>query len=115
MSSENEWDSAAAAVLQDLKDGADALSLSAARGHLSRDGHAQAFPAVHRTTATYARAINGNRVRLETAQGPSGLTTTKPAINRFFERLNGLGSVPPPQDLDRAHEKAARQLAAMGI
>jgi hypothetical protein len=102
-------------VLQDLKSGATAMSINAAREHLASDGQRPTLNTVHRYIRRGARSITGARVRLEVAQGPSGFITTGAAVARFFARLNNLSPIPQRHDPDRAHEKAERQLAALGI
>jgi hypothetical protein len=63
-----------------------------------------------------ATASNGARIRLETVRTPSGLRTSREAIQRFISALTNQG-LPPPTTASRRHqqEKAERELSEAGF
>ena len=65
-----------------------------------------------------ARAMNGDRVRLEVVKTPSGMMTSTEAIGRFIRRLTeptASVTAPTPNQRRQQIETAQRELAAAGI
>ena len=110
---------AAKAVLQDLEDGDEALSLkdSRARALLARTEKRRLdISVIYRYRTSGARAIDGSRVILETAILPGRIVTSARAISRFLSRLNGIdGIVNSRVTVDHAERAAERRLAAAGL
>jgi hypothetical protein len=62
--------------------------------------------------------VGKDGVKLETMRTPTGLTTTKSSVLRFFARLSrgdGGAAVTTPGRTRRAHERAERVLDAAGV
>jgi hypothetical protein len=97
-------------VLQDVMSGEPAYSLAQAGRHYPQQ--VSSPQAVHRHVREGLRAV-----RLGAALGPKGMFTTPSAIHRFFLRLSGVESMPVAASARsrRAHERAARELDAIGI
>lgn len=73
---------------------------------------------VYRHVQHGARAISGERVRLEAIKTPSGLRTSREAIQRFIERLTdpaASGSGRSPAHRRRAIEAAKTSLKLAGV
>lgn len=77
--------------------------------------------ALYRYVTRGARAVNGQRVRLETVKTPRGLATSREAIQRFIERLSdpdaaGRDSVVPTTSARRREAaRVDRALDGAGI
>jgi hypothetical protein len=73
---------------------------------------------VYRHVLRGALAVNGDRVKLEVVKTPSGLRTSREAIQRFVERLTNPGTstaAPTPAARRRAVAAANAELDAAGI
>ena len=82
-----------------------------------RPCHPSAF---YRYTTHGAKAVNGERVKLETAKTPRGLVTSREAIQRFIDRLTNPGTEDAghtliPATTRRQQTAVDRELAAIGI
>jgi hypothetical protein len=76
--------------------------------------------ALYRYVQRGARAVNGQRVRLEVVKTPRGLATSREAIQRFIERLsdpdaNGEINAPTTAARKRAQAAIDRELDLAGI
>jgi hypothetical protein len=60
---------------------------------------------LHRWVTTGARAVNGDRVRLEVVKTPAGRKTSREAIARFIHRLSD-PDLPVPTSRQRKKEQA---------
>jgi hypothetical protein len=76
--------------------------------------------ALYRYVQRGARAVNGQRVKLEVVKTPRGLATSRQAIQRFIERLsdpdaNGEINAPTTAARRRAEAAVDRELDEAGI
>lgn len=64
-----------------------------------------------------ARAVNGDRIKLESVKLPSGLCTSEEAIERFIARLTNphIDTNPTPNTRQRDVDGAVAELAAAGM
>src|SRR3954452_7840750 len=70
----------------------------------------------HRYVLHGARAVNGERVKLEVVKTPSGMRTSREAIVRFICRLtNPSAPIAAPQQRLRQIEAAEAELRAAGF
>jgi hypothetical protein len=73
---------------------------------------------VYRWVQIGARAVNGQRIRLEAIQLPTGLATSREAVARFIARLNDPDAdipEPTPAARRRQIDSAAAELEAAGF
>ena len=73
---------------------------------------------IYRYVQSVARAVNGERVKLEVVKRPSGMVTSIEAIGRFIERLtNPEISVnkPTPSQRRRQIDSARQRLVSCGM
>lgn len=98
------------------------IPLAEARSHPALRNPRTGKPAnpstVFRHAIHGAKAVNGERIRLETVKLPSGLVTSSEAIVRFISRLTDPeGDIPTPTPKQRQRELAAAsaELEAAGM
>jgi hypothetical protein len=111
----NPQESGAAAVLADIEAGSAPLTVPQVRGMLNgRNGTRPDIATVYRLLKRGARAVNGDRVVLESAKDTAGVITTAEAVKRFKRRLNNLEGLVPIRAAD-AEKLADARLAARGL
>lgn len=73
---------------------------------------------IYRYVQSGARAVNGERIKLEVVKHPSGMMTSVQAIGRFIERLTN-PEIPPnkptPSQRRRQIDVARQRLVACGM
>ncbi|HEX8322359.1 MAG TPA: hypothetical protein VF595_00475 [Tepidisphaeraceae bacterium] len=80
-----------------------------------RDGRAMSLATYYRWITFGARDAAGVRVLLETVQTPMGKCTTREAIGRFLDRLNGVHVSSSNDSASTPAADAMAELAAAGI
>ena|SRR5688500_2364988 len=84
----------------------------------ARTGKPAHVSSVYRHVFRGARAVDGQRIRLEVVKTPSGLRTSREAITRLIAKLtNPTGSTPEtsPATRQRQVERAERELHEAGL
>jgi hypothetical protein len=81
-----------------------------------RRGKPAHIASIYRYVQRGARAVNGERVRLETIRTPSGMKTSREAVERFLHALTyGEVTATAAVTHSREHERAEAELLAAGI
>jgi hypothetical protein len=73
-----------------------------------RTGKPAHISSLYRHVMRGARASNGERIRLETVRTPSGLRTSREAIQRFISALTN-PDLPPPTTASRRRQRDAAE------
>ena len=79
-----------------------------------RNGKPAHVALIYRAIQRGYRAVNGERVKLESVKTPAGLRTSKQAIERWLRKLT-LGDGAPVVDATAEHARAEAALDLAGI
>lgn len=96
------------------------VTLNQARTHpvFSKDGERCSLGKIYRLAQHGARAVNGERIRLEVIKTPTGLLTSREAIQRFVQLLSDPDAdlpAPAPRARRKQIQQAEAELAASGF